>query len=214
MSWFVYAGVILAVLLLAVSVGWRFWSRSGSHPCPSWLGWLVELDNPLARNHNAQHIIERLGLQPEMKVLDAGCGPGRVTVPLGRALGPGGEVVALDIQPEMLERARRKAEAAGVSNITFQQAALGSGTLAGNVFDRAVLVTVLGEIPDRQSAMAEIYHALKPGGLLSVTEMIFDPHFQGRETVRLLAAPAGFRETAFFGNRCVYTVHFQKPAGR
>jgi len=41
-----------------------------------------------------------------------------------------------------------------------------------------VLVTVLGEVPDREAALREIFDALKPGGILSVTEIIFDPHFQ------------------------------------
>ncbi len=73
-------------------------------------------------------------------------------------------------------------------------------------------MTVLGEIPDRESALSEIFAALKPGGILSVTEVIFDPHFQRRGTVAELAKAAGFRERAMFGNRFAYTLHFEKPA--
>jgi hypothetical protein len=41
-------------------------------------------------------LIEHLELAPGMRVFDAGCGPGRLTIPLARAVGPDGEVVALE----------------------------------------------------------------------------------------------------------------------
>src|SRR5262249_48157085 len=112
-----------------------------------------------------------------MAVLDAGCGPGRVAIPIARQVGPRGEVVAMDIQAGMLQRAREKAAAANLANIRFLEGGLGEGKLGRNRFDRSVLVTVLGEIPDREAALREIFDALKPGGMLSVTEIIFDPHF-------------------------------------
>jgi len=77
--------------------------------------------------------------------------------------------------------------------------------------DRALLVTVLGEIPDREGALGSIFAALKPGGVLSITEIVFDPHFQRRATVSRLAREAGFVEKAFFGNRIAYTLHLSKP---
>jgi ubiquinone/menaquinone biosynthesis C-methylase UbiE len=87
----------------------------------------------------------------------------------------------------MLRRAQEKARAAKVTNIRFLEAAVGEGKLPRDRFDRALLVTVLGEIPDRERALREIFDALKPGGRLSVTEVIFDPHFQSRQSV----APTG-----------------------
>jgi ubiquinone/menaquinone biosynthesis C-methylase UbiE len=145
-----------------------------------------------------------------MRVLDAGCGPGRVTIPLARAVGTEGEVVAIDIQSSMLCRAKAKAEAAGLANIRFQELAIEGGKLGDVQFDRVLLVTVLGEIPDRESAFREINRALKPGGILSVTEIIFDPHYQSRKTILQLAGSAGFREKAFFGNRFAFTLHLEK----
>lgn len=74
-----------------------------------------------------------------------------------------------------------------------------------------MLVTVLGEIPDREAALRTIFAALKPGGLLSVTEIVFDPHFQSRATVTRLACAAGLEERAFYGNRLAYTLNLRKP---
>jgi predicted methyltransferase len=74
-----------------------------------------------------------------------------------------------------------------------------------------VLVTVLGEIPDREVALQEISGALKPGGILLVEETIRDPHFQTLGTVLRLAGAAGFVEREFFGNRFSYTLILQKP---
>jgi len=173
----------------------------------------VELDNPFTKTNRAAFIVETLALSKGMTVLDAGCGPGRLTVPLARSVGPAGRVVALDIQPGMLARAKAKTAAAGYTNVEFVAAALGDGTLPVEHFDRAVLATVLGEIPNRAAALAELFRALKPGGILAIVEVIFDPHFQSRNTVSGLAVSTGFRERAFFGHRLAYVIHFEKPNG-
>jgi ubiquinone/menaquinone biosynthesis C-methylase UbiE len=206
---YVAAGVIGGIAL--VSIVWRFASRRRSIPCPVWLRWLVELDNPFAKTTRATVIVEHLNLKPGMTVLDIGCGPGRVTIPVAKAVGPQGTVVAIDVQEGMLARARQKAQAANLTNIRFQLSDVGEETLARSNADRALLVTVLGEIPDQRAALREIYDALVPGGILSVTEIIFDPHFQSRGTVSRLAAAVGFREGAFFGNRLAYTLNLEKP---
>lgn len=186
-------------------------SRRCSVPCQVWLGWLVELDNPFSKTNRAAVIIERLRLQPGMAVLDVGCGPGRLTIPIAEKVGQLGQVVAMDIQPGMLQRVQEKARAANLSNIRFLEAGVGAGKLGRDQFDRALLVTVLGEIPKPEPALSEIFNALKPGGILSVTEIIFDPHFQTRSTVRRLAPASGFREQAFHGNRIAFTINFAKP---
>jgi len=190
---------------------WRWASRGHSLPCPAWLRWLVELDSPFLRSNRASVIVEQLALQPGMRVLDVGCGPGRLTVPMAKKVGPQGEVVAIDIQPRMLARAQEKARQAGLHNVSFHEVKMGNGKLNFGQFDLAVLVNVLGEIPEREGALAEIFRVLKPGGLLSVTEIILDPHFQGRGTVLRLAGAAGFREEAFLGSRFAFTLHLQKP---
>ena len=53
--------------------------------------------------------------------------------------------------------------------------------------------------------------ALKPGGILLITEIMFDPHYQSRTAILQLASTAGFREIAFWGNRFTFTMHLEKP---
>jgi ubiquinone/menaquinone biosynthesis C-methylase UbiE len=200
----------LILLFLLTGIVWRLSSRRASVPCPSWLAWLVEIENPFTKNYNARSIIQQLDLNPGMKVLDAGCGPGRVTIPLAVAVGSKGQVVAIDIQPQMLSRAREKAKAAGLTNIDFRELAIEAGKLGVAQYDRVLLVTVLGEIPNRENAFREIHRALKPSGILSITEIVFDPHYQSRRLILQLASSLGFRETAFFGDRLAFTVHLEK----
>ena len=126
-----YAYIFFGLFALAIlaNVLWRFASRRHSLPCPVWLSWLVELDNPFAKIDRSDVIIGHLDLQPGMTVLDIGCGPGRLTIPIARQVGQQGEVVAIDIQPGMLRRAQDKAKAANLTNIRFLQAAVGEGKL-------------------------------------------------------------------------------------
>jgi ubiquinone/menaquinone biosynthesis C-methylase UbiE len=202
----------IAIILILVSLAlvWRFSSHRANLPCPTWLGWLVEMDNPFLRNNSAREIIGHLGLKPGMKVLDFGCGPGRLSLPVAHIIGPNGVVTAFDLQEGMLERVRSKAEAENISNIQCLQGQGGQGKLTQNYYDRALLVTVLGEIPNQTAALAEILASLKPGGILSITEVIADPHFQWRENVTRVANSVGFAERAFFGSKIAYTIHFEK----
>lgn len=201
----------LLILGLLATFVMRYGARLTNLPCPSWLAWSVERDNPFTSATRAASVIEAADLRPGMHVLDLGCGPGRITIPAARAVMPGGEVLAVDIQPAMIRRAEARAATAHLTNIRFLQAAIGEGKLPVAQFDRAFLVTVLGEIPDRQAALAEIFGALRPGGALTVAEIALDPHYQRRASVLKLAASAGFREGDFHGAWYGYSLNLIKP---
>lgn len=208
MSSVITAALTLAALLLVASA--VLWRRRAL-PCPFWLAWLVELDNPFFRNNRASVIVEHLDLRAGMRALDVGCGPGRVAIPMARRVGTAGEVVAIDLQPAMLRKAQEKAGKARLTNIRFEQVKAGAGELNFGLFDRAVLVTVLGEIPDRSAALKEIFQSLVPGGVLGITEVIADPHFQSRSSVRAITAAVGFREKKLIGCRFSYSIYLERP---
>ncbi len=199
--------VIAMVVVAAVFLGWRGLSRVRALPCPPWLMWLLE--NPFAMRRTFTPVLERLALRPGLQVLDIGCGYGRLAIPIARLVAPGGAVVGLDIQEGMLRIARERAKSGGLTNISFTRAGAGEGAIDSGRFDRALMVTVLGEIPRQAEALREVRRALKPDGFLSITEFLPDPHFQRVGHARRLAAEAGFRETAFFGNAVGYTLNLQ-----
>lgn len=149
-----------------------------------------------------------------MRVLDAGWGPGRLTLPLAAAVGRAGELFALDIQDAMLERVRSRADRVGATQVRTLRAELGeefppAPTLAGR-FERALLVTVLGEIHKRPEALQCLYRLLAPDGLLSVTEMAIDPDYVRRTEVVRLAQDAGFVVEEKFGNRLMFAINCRK----
>jgi ubiquinone/menaquinone biosynthesis C-methylase UbiE len=127
-------------------------------------------------------------------------------------ISPIGGVVALDVQSGMLEELGRRLEAKAVSNVELLHAGLGEGKLGKSRFDVAILVTVLGEVPDKLPALREIFRALRPGGVLSVTEVLPDPHYQSLSRVRELSSQAGFREASIYRGWLSYTVNLGKPA--
>lgn len=165
---------------------------SAPRPFPVSHAWV--LDNPLGRAQ-AKRILGRLRIGPGMHVVDIGCGPGRLTLPVARMVGGDGEVLAVDLQPAMLTIVERRATGEGLQNVRTLQAAAGSGALPTGRFDLALLSFVLGEIPAerREAAIHEIAAALRPGGALAVVEGIFDPHRQRREAVLALVEPVGLR---------------------
>ncbi|MCQ3975182.1 MAG: hypothetical protein DPW09_17205 [Anaerolineae bacterium] len=203
---------ILSVLLIALVIGnlwWRWASRRRSLPCPTWLAGFVE-GPVMDRVLGTQSTLDRIGLKPGQRVLEVGPGPGRLLIPAARRVQPGGEVVGLDIQPGMIERLKMRAAQAGVPNL---KAILGDATqphVPPESFDVVYLCTVLGEIPDRKAALRQCYLALKPGGLLSVTEIFPDPHYQSRTTVQRLAETAGFRLREVHGPWYFFTANFVK----
>jgi ubiquinone/menaquinone biosynthesis C-methylase UbiE len=159
----------------------------------------------------ASAIIDRAGIEPGMRVLDAGCGPGRVTIPIARYVGSEGEVVALDVQESMLEHLSKRVREAQLNNITPLLASLGGGMLEVEEFDRAIMVTVLGEIPDRKAALREIFYTLKPGGILSITEVLPDPHYQSQKLISALAEEVGFQAEKVYSSFRSYTMNLIRP---
>jgi ubiquinone/menaquinone biosynthesis C-methylase UbiE len=202
-------------LVLGSALLWRHVARRRRLPCPTWLGWILE--NPYMNAFaGSTMLLDRAEVGPGMRVLDAGSGPGRLTIPAAERVGPSGEVVALDVQDGMLARVRRRAADRGLANVRAVlgdiESSVGRTDIGGGRFDRALLVAVLGEIPDQEGAMRALEAALSLGGLLSVTEVIPDPHFETRDTVRRLAEGAGLRFDGTHATPLAFTMNFRKPA--
>jgi 2-polyprenyl-3-methyl-5-hydroxy-6-metoxy-1,4-benzoquinol methylase len=106
------------------------------------------------------------------KFLDAGCGPGRLTVPLARLIAPhGGVVVAVDNVPELLDAAQRHAAQVRVTNASFVRSELLEflAAQADAEFGGALCLEVPYVIPELDELIAQLFRVLQPGGLLVVS---------------------------------------------
>jgi ubiquinone/menaquinone biosynthesis C-methylase UbiE len=204
--------LIILILIGGITFLWLVVVRvlaklTGGEPCPYALAWLV--DNPIRRRYMSR-VLDRTGIQPGERVLELGPGPGTFTVEAARRTEPDGALVAVDIQPKMIADVERKAQAAGLINVETHIASAYELPLDDGSIDRAFLVTVLPEIPDRQRALAELRRVLKPDGVLSITEEFLDPDYPLARTTARWAEKAGFELAERHGNWWIYTLNFRK----
>ncbi|HUK66086.1 MAG TPA: methyltransferase domain-containing protein [Anaeromyxobacteraceae bacterium] len=139
--------------------------------CPWWLGYLLAC--PLRRLAQDPRTILEPFVSDGMILLEPGPGMGFFTLEAARMVGARGRVVAVDIQPRMLDGLRRRAEKAQLlSRIELRlagQDGLGVEDLFGRV-DRVLAFAVVHELPDAGRFFLQAAQALKSGGLLLMAE--------------------------------------------
>jgi SAM-dependent methyltransferase len=130
-----------------------------------------------------KRLVERLGLEESARVLDIGCGTGRLARWMGERLGPKGSVVGVDPLEERIAIAR--SHGGGVRFEVGQAEDLGAFEDAS--FDAVCMSSVLHWVPDKVRALGEVRRVLRPGGRLGVTTL---PHeLSGAGTVGLVLKP-------------------------
>ena len=145
-----------------------------AHVCPWWF--CYTFDNPLRRLvHNPETMLAPW-VRPGATCLDLGCGMGYFTLGLARLAGPGGRVVAVDLQEKMLAALRRRAAKAGLTGIIqprrCAEDSLGLTDLAGTV-DFALCFWMLHEVPSIPEFLGQVLAAMRPRGALMVAEPKF-----------------------------------------
>jgi protein-L-isoaspartate O-methyltransferase len=172
----------LAVLAAAL------WWRKNPSACPYGQRFWVEAPHPLITR---QRLAQVLAPETGERLLEIGPGTGYYTLGLADAVGREGGLEIFDIQQEMLDHTMQQVGDRGLSNVTATQGDATALPYAEDSFDAVVLVTVLGEIPEREAALAEVKRVLKDGGRLVVGELFGDPHFQGLAGLRRRCEEAG-----------------------
>lgn len=146
-------------------------------------------------------------LCPGDRVLDVGCGSGRLVPLICEAVGPRGSLVELDFAPGMVNIARDKAENGRVKFIVGDAHGL---PFPDGDFDKVIALALLPHLDDRSTALKEFRRVLKPGGLLVIAhqlgrEALDRLHNESSEPVRRDRLPekpllAGLLATAGFSS--------------
>ena len=108
-------------------------------------------------------------LRPGMRLLDAGCGPGSITVDLAALVAPG-QVVGIDAQPSQVEQARALASARGAANACFEVADAYQLPFADEAFDAAFAHGVLMHLHDPLRGLTALRRVLRPGGVIGIRD--------------------------------------------
>jgi SAM-dependent methyltransferase len=111
----------------------------------------------------ADPMVRAASIRPGQQVLDVACGTGVLTVAVAESVGPGGEVIGLDINEGMLDVARKRS-----SQIDWRQGRAESLPFEDERFDAVVSQFGLMFFEDRRGAIQEMVRVLRPGGRLAV----------------------------------------------
>ncbi len=130
--------------------------------------WLMR-DNREAEERTSQ-VLEQLQLKPGMVVCDMGCGNGYFTLPMAEQVGPTGKVLAVDIQPEMLQMLSRRVVEAGLENVDVILGSVVDPKLPEGEIDLLLMVDVYHEFSHPEQMLAAIRRSLKPDGVVALVE--------------------------------------------
>jgi 2-polyprenyl-3-methyl-5-hydroxy-6-metoxy-1,4-benzoquinol methylase len=130
----------------------------------------LELVGRIFDRHTAR-FLDTIGVPPGISALDVGCGGGNVTLEVARRVGPAGRVVGIDFDGEILEYARRDADAAGLANVEFRPGDVRSA--GAGPYDLVTARFVLSHLADPESVVAGLVAVLRPGGRLAVEDTDF-----------------------------------------
>jgi len=187
----------------------RIWSRAiGRGVFPHQMTWILDFPGR-GLIMSANTVAERLPVKPNARILEIGPGSGFYSVQVAKRI-PDGFLTLLDIQSEMLEKSARKLKEAGITNFATKQSDGKSLPFGDESFDAIFLVTVFGEIEERELFLQEAARVLETNGVLSITEHHPDPDFEHAHVIAECLYKHGFVPTQQLGCRWAYTLNASK----
>ena len=121
------------------------------------------------REEMPDEVVANMGLEPDHVVADIGAGSGYFSFRIAKLV-PEGRVMAVDIQPEMLEIIETRKAEEGVSNIEGVKGEVDDPNLAPNSIDAAIMVDAYHEFSHPFEMINGLYEALRPGGRIFLLE--------------------------------------------
>jgi ubiquinone/menaquinone biosynthesis C-methylase UbiE len=156
-------------------------------------------------------LVEAMALKSGMHVIELGCGSGLFTLAVARAIQPDGVLYAVDIQQGMLDKMMMRMHREGIENVVPVLADVGGQIpLEDEIADAAFSVAVVPEIPRPVEALKQVHRLLAEDGIYADAEVLMDPDYPLRRTVRKWAHQAGFNEVRASGGWLRYVLVFEK----
>jgi SAM-dependent methyltransferase len=150
--------------------------------------WAKIFDDPQRDAWQApDRVLASLALAPSMVVADIGAGTGYFSVRLARAV-PQGQVIATDIEPDMVRYLTERAMREGLANLRAVQTPPDSPQLPAATMDRILVVDVWHHISDRAAYARHLAEALRPGGLIAIVDFKLESSHGPPKQHRLPAA--------------------------
>lgn len=200
--------IILLSWLVLAEVVMRIISRFIHSPIPAVLTRFI--DNPVRRRiQPPAKVVDWIGIQDGMRVLEIGPGTGIFTVEAGTRVGKG-IVCAVDIQMYVISALKCNLCKAEATNVVPCVASAYELPFPDRFFDRVFMVSVLAEIPDRKKALREIKRVLTDEGLFAIGEFLPDPDYPRRKTVTTWCRGVGLTSVGAYGGILHYVLTFKK----
>ena len=162
--------------------------------CPVWIGYGLK-SGIRKLIHNPKKILKKF-IEPNMVVADIGTGMGFMTIPMAKMVGESGEVFAIDIQEKMLLEVKKTANKNNIGTrilpIKCKQESL-MLEKHNDTIDFALMFMIVHEAKNKEKLLTDIFKALKPGGLLMISEPIIHVSKKCFDNTIEIATNIGFK---------------------